>query len=267
MELTEAMAEEYGHSKKWFKRTHVANLALLTLALAVLLTGDHVALGIAAFVVPLFLFFTRFEYTHHYEIAEKMRRLLLLMDSLGVEPSQAELAQFWAETGRGRVKTVAFVRPYYDSKRPIGFNRLAENVGESAYFTKYLSRAAAATFALFSCLGIILVVLLLVTVSWLKIEAGDLYSRVFVTTAVFFSTGDFCWIALQFFRLHSSCHTILTRAGKMNDENDIRPEDAYRLMQDYNCALIQALPIPEFFYGKRIGKLNRAWRQGGKGQG
>jgi hypothetical protein len=256
------MREEYGHSKKWFKRTHIANIFLLALAVATLLVGNYLILGILAVLVPLFILGARVLFTHHYEIAEQMRRLVLLMDSLEIKPSQAEIAQFAAEIGKGKVKVIDFVPPYYDSKLPVGYNRLAENIAESAYFTKFQSRSAWMTFGLVCALGVLVVVLLLfVTTSALNIQNKEIIARILITLAVFFSAGDFFWIAIQFHRLHSACESIFARGDKMRNDKDLQPEEVYQLMQDYNCALIQAPPIPDWIYGSWIGRLNASWRQ------
>ena len=261
MDIVKSMRDEYGHSKKWINRTHFANLVLLATTIAVIIFGDHLIWGILALLVPIFILISRCIYTNHYDLAEKMRRLLLLMDSLGIEPSAGEIAQFGAEIGKSDTRTIGFRPPYYNSKLEIGNNRLAENIAESAFFTQYVSKCAKLIFTVISMVGVLMFVILLTTKSWLDIGNGVIWSRLLVTVAVFFSTGDFAWIAYQFYRLHLMAERTFTKAHKLTQQGSINTLEIFRLMDDYNCALIQTPPIPDKCYEYYSDKLNEAWRQ------
>jgi len=255
------MREEYGRSKRWFNYTPIGNVVLLILALMTILFGDHIAMGVLALIILVFIFYARCFYTNRYEVAEKMRRLLLLMDSLGVKPSQTEIAQFGAEIGRSKIKTINFVSPYYASALATGYDRLADNIGESAYFTKYLAKHISGIFAGISLIGIGVVVILLATVSCIDSGNKEIVSRMLITATAFFSVGDFSWIALQFYRLYLVADRTLTKSEKMASDPRLDIIDVFRLMQDYNCSLIQTPPIPDLCIRLWGDKLNRSWRQ------
>ncbi len=260
MDIVQSMREEYAYSKKWMNQIHLANLALLILTIIVVIFGDHIVWGILALIIPFVVFLFRCIHTHHFGLAEMMRRRILLMDSLGVKLSPGEISQFAAQIGNPGTKTVDFVPPYYNSGFPEGNSRLAENIAESAFFTQHLAKCACFIFLAISVLGVLLFITILTSAFWLAIRDGSTWARPLIAVAVFFSTGDFAWMSLQFHRLHNVAEKVFTTTDKLKTESNIDDILIFRIMDDYNCALIQTPPIPDICFKILSEKLNKAWR-------
>ncbi|MFO0795514.1 MAG: hypothetical protein U0586_15790 [Candidatus Brocadiaceae bacterium] len=90
--------------------------------------------GFGTLIIPVIIFLVREKASSSYNRAEKIRRLLLLVDGLGIEPPKLEIAQLRVELGSIDNQEPLYIPPYYDSPLQAGFNRLADIIAESAFF-------------------------------------------------------------------------------------------------------------------------------------
>lgn len=142
MKLIDAMSCEYGRSKIWGNINFYLKCFLLVISIvAVFVTSTFSMLvGFGTLIIPIIIFLVREKASASYNRAERIRRLLLLVDGLGIEPPKLEIAQLKVEIGSIDNQKPLYVPPYYDSSLQAGFNRLADIIAESAFFTKHSVR-------------------------------------------------------------------------------------------------------------------------------
>lgn len=91
---------------------------------------------------------------------------------------------------------------------------------------------------------------------------GALAAKIVTLMIVFFISGDFISYYIKFSNLSKSSDKILNKCDNLRNEhgNSIN-YDIIKIMDDYNCALIQSPPIPSLIYKLKLHKLNEAWRE------
>ena len=125
------------------------------------------------------------------------------------------------------------VGPYYESSLPKGSKRLVEMLVESSFFTTYLAKKASLFFAAISGVGIIIVgFILFVTLQMsLSQQAATFIAQVITSTILF-------WLSTDIATMESS---------------------ALILLNEYNCSVVEAPPIPSLIYKQYQDRLNTAW--------
>lgn len=88
-----------------------------------------------------------------------------------------------------------------------------------------------------------------------------LAAKVITLMIVFFVSGDFSSHYRKFSNLSKLSDKILSKCDNLhNEKGNSLDYEVIRVMDDYNCALIQSPPIPTFVYKLKLSKLNEAWR-------
>ena len=96
-------------------------------------------IGVGSVALPILVTWIRESASDDMLKGDKCRRLILLSDGLGqpIPPSQIAEVRSWVLGAA--ILPSAFVPPYYLSSLPAGPQRLADNLTESAFFTKALA--------------------------------------------------------------------------------------------------------------------------------
>jgi hypothetical protein len=266
MNLIEAMRTEYGKSKFWWGWSLVLGLALYPLAVLSVFYSDGLvakSFGIIAFLMQLLLFTFRVCMGRHLSLGEQIRRLAMLKDGLGIEPSKYQLAKLQERMGKPKSSQPAYIGPYYDSTLPVGPKRLLEITAESSFFTHALARTSACIFMVISALGISIVFIGLIIV----IQAGlsqtmlEAVAKTAVISMAFWATGDFALTALRFSSLARTAEKVFDLCGRLLAQETDSRDEAHIAATEYNCAVTQAPPIPGPIYRWRQDRLNEAWRR------
>ncbi len=266
MNLIEAMRTEYGKSKFWWGCSLVFGLALYPLAVLSVFYSDGLvakSFGILALLLQLLLFTFRVCMGRHLSLGEQIRRLAMLKDGLGIEPSKYQLAKLQERMGKTKSSEPAYLGPYYDSTLPVGPKRLLEITAESAFFTHALARTSACIFTVISALGISIVFigLIIIIQTGLSQTMLDAVAKTAVISMAFWVTGDFAFTALRFCSLALTAEKVFDQCGRLLSQDTDSRDDAYITVSEYNCAVNQAPPIPGFVYWWRRDSLNEAWRR------
>lgn len=264
--LIEAMRSEFAKSKKWYQRSIFINFGMLILsAVLILWSAGNLAvlLGMGLFIFPILLFIFREVSLEHQDCAENIRRSLMLADALGHRPSDIELAQLKIDVGKIDRSEPLFDKRYYDSKMAIGPKRLTDILAESAFFTYNLSKRATWLFAIMIIVGIIILFSILYALINLKVgqEIAVVVAKWAALVMVFLVSGDFAYLCRRYYCLSIASKEILNKSDVSIRNEDISVEDAMKLMDDYNCVLIQSPPIPGLIYKNMLKSLNEAWRK------
>jgi hypothetical protein len=230
-----------------------------------------IALPIAGLLLPVLTYVLRSRAGHAYARGEAWRRVFLLNDSLGYEPSPGEYVALLLDADEGGLNLQRKpVGKYYASELEPGYPRLLENLAESAFYTTHLAKvmagicSAAVFFAIFAFMVVMLGVLASPDVSpergtWLG-EAGPRVAAVSSALVAFFAAGQLMELAGAYAKLTRASRAVLDRAIDPRN-SDLSQGAVLSLLGSYESTLAAAaLPIPDLLTRMRSKKLNEDWR-------
>lgn len=265
MNLIDAMRSEFGKNKKWHNQALALNAVLVILSILLIfkIKGPWaVILSGCVLIMPILVFVFKEKSLSHQENAENIRRSLMIWDGLEIKPSHLELAQVKAGLGILDKSEPAFIGPYYDSVLSKGAHRLADIITESAFFTKNLSGSLATILLIISATIFVLsfFTLYLLIFSNLSREIDELIAKSIAVLMIYFVSGDTASLWRRYSCLFSSCGQIERKSDALRRSERITVEEVMKVMDDYNCAVIQTPPIPGIIYELNKNRLNEAWK-------
>ena len=258
--LNEIMRSEFAQAKRWLFAVAAIQWALAIAAVFAILANAAatIAMVLTAFLGPISSFVCREIGSHFYGKGERVRRLLLLQEGLGREPSVSDLL----EIRRGEASPVASepppLGPYYASSSSDGFARLLYRVQESAFWTSGLAMRTALIHYVVAGAGVLAALVTAVVLLSGAAADGSIYPRLFAALLVFFLSGTTMTSARSYHSLGAAADKVATRADKLR-RHEVDPIDLYKLMSAYDCALAKALPIPSYVYRHMQPKLQAVW--------
>ena len=197
--------------------------------------------------------------------ADLCRRAFLYGNTLGKDLSLEEqriIALWPADTALNSVTTA---RPYFSSSECQGPDRLADAVGESAFFTAELARlmanggfilasACALAFAT-TVISTTTMVLEATALNNLHVLLGMAGIAIFILliAEVFFTS-------LAYKTLHSEAMSVFRSAEQFRQLAEQNEITAVRLAESYSIALAANLPIPNGLYKWQHDRIDRAYR-------
>jgi hypothetical protein len=191
--------------------------------------------------------------------ADKCRRVILLADSLGREIPRWELVEMTAVGLDQEIGSGPHLNPYYVSRYSVGPQRLADNVAESAFYTRELAERfrkllrLTAGVAAFLALIALWLADLLETMSSETIVAA---AKTVAVMAIFFIFGDFAILAARFGDLADTAKRTFDACVQLRDEPNVSPERVRDVTEDYGIGLVQCPPIPNWWYVRYRDRLN-----------
>ncbi len=266
LDLIGAMQAEYARSKRWGNvSTWLAVLASVVAIVTLLLRADvwTMALGSLALVFPVASFVAREIHAIFHARAEQIRRILLLADGLGKQPSPVTLANLQVEAGNARVTEPPYLPPYYNSSLPPGPSRLADIAEESAFFTHHL----AAGFAKILFRSLLIIGTSLFLILWLAlqlespVQVRSIIAKTVAGVVLLGTTGGFLRLFLRFQSLSRSTKPLIDELEGLRLAASPSLADVLRAVGEYNCSVLTAPPIPRWVYSRMRDQLNAAWRE------
>jgi hypothetical protein len=219
------------------------------------------ALAIFALLLQVGSLLLKRVWYRHYASAEEIRRIAVLKDGLGLEPSELHKAEIVSRVGNAPEVKRIFVGKYYASEKVPSVARFLDDVAESAFWTQkvaYFAGSAilavvlvAAGISVFSLLGFVTAGL---APAKLKIMAEAL-----VVTLGFIVTSELLFLSLEYFGLSENACRKLSAAFMQLELGPGDRDAALLLFGEYNCALASAPPLPNFIYKLLQQKLIVAW--------
>lgn len=267
MNLIEAMQREFSASKSIYY--HYVFPLSCALYIAPILSsfdledGLFVTLAIATLIAQVALFILRLNAEGHYGNGERIRRLVMMQDGMGVVPTPLDLAGIQERISGLLNKEAPHTKPYYASEKQPGDARLLETIEESGFFTAGLARRAWKYFAGIAAIGIL--ISLVIMMSLLLFPHGQTVVRVgatfIVASMAFWAAGDFALISYRFFVLHRDVSEIINHCERAQRSGNVAQmhSEAVNEFSRYNVALAQAAPIPNWLYRRCRDTLNSAW--------
>jgi hypothetical protein len=197
--------------------------------------------------------------------ADLCRRAFLYREALGEEPSVEErrIVALWpANTPLNRVTTE---HAYFSSTEGIGAARLADAVGESAFYTAELARVMAlGGYVLFGVSFFILLaaVIALASLSLDGATLGQFKTAVGLVAIVMLTlvTAEILMTTLAYTTLARACREVSKSASLFRELTHKSVVTAVRLAESYSIALAGNFPIPNLIYRWNHGRIDRAYR-------
>jgi hypothetical protein len=260
--LIDAMGVEFKASKRWLSRALGLNLLLYIIALTGIFGTGWVTKGaaIAAIVTQIIAFAASVFMGKSYALGEKIRRLAMLKDSLGIEPSAQDVTTIAIHVGFPDSSGRSFVGEYYASTVPAGQKRLLEVLDECAFWTAQ----GASKCRSFLIAGVAVASTMVLISFIVAVQAGvsnDKAVKVFISTVSFIALGDLGSLAMKFSSLASSANSVLIQCEGLAWSPDLK-EHPLITTGEYNCALASAgTPVPTWIYKRYQADWNEAYEE------
>ncbi len=196
-------------------------------------------------------------------IAQGLRRKLEALNSFGWEISNRELSDLIARCSgsvKKRAKSEVTDEPYYASKEQPGPKRAAENVMESAWWSKHLSESmfwtCSVTIGIAICGSLVALVVSILAIT----DHSTLSSVARLVTSVLL-LGLSCGLV----RLAMGYYNFGQKAGQVEVQAEslltkkVVLIDAVKLLHEYQLARSSAPIIPEWIWKWKRDELNSLW--------
>lgn len=256
----------YRRVQYWWLISLAISVGVLALALLGLWFATRRLIGLGglfALLAPAAIAWAREAASLNFLRADKCRRVMLYGDGLGHPVSAEDLAQIRAWALGSRIKDAGFVKPYYSSTKPIGPQRLADIVAESAFFTEFLSGKMAGALWVSFVLVLVGAALALYAADFTSERAEHVVLLLAKSAAVlvsFLLAGDVLLLAKKYGDLRREAHHAFLRCAQLREEPGLSVDIVRTVVEDYGMALLQAPPILTFVYSLYRDELNRIYR-------
>lgn len=267
LNLIDAMQIKYGTAKRLQRGALIC--ALLVLGAGVLagipaLSAGAGWIAAAVFGLQILAFLLTQAAADFAGEGEEMRRMAMLKDGLGVEPSQCRVAQVLLSIYGKKNSEPAYIGPYYDSEFAVGPRRLIDITTECAFFTSGNTKYFSNFIGLVVVAGALMTVVAFVGFVSSSDDVKSIHdvSKVFIASMVFWVTGEAVGMYRTLRGVAGACDKIL----ESGERQLAQPADAERdgstataLFADYNAAVVKSPLIPGWIYWLRRDSMNTAW--------
>ena len=262
LNLIDAMGLEFGSGKRWLRRALIANGCLYVVALLGIFGSGWMTktAAVLTLVVQGAVFLCRSRMSKSYGLGEKIRRLAMFRDGLGIEPSAKDITIVATRLGFPDSRGRSFVGDYYAATAPVGQKRLLQIIDECVYWTA--QGAEETRKFLLTCLVLASALVLMAFV--ISVQAGisnEKTVKVFISTVSVIAVGELAGLVTRFSSLSKVADEMLLRAEGLFQKSQIG-EQPLILAGEYNCALASAgTPIPTWIYRRNQDRWNAAYAE------
>jgi len=272
MDLAEAMRKEFSKTKLcWLLILLLQLLGAGVAVYAVFVASQKslLAVGAISVLLPLVVFYLKSVAGVHYGLGEKVRRLLVIQDGLGLSPTPKDLLEVSADSTALPAVDPKPIGKYFDSNLPQGLKRVAHILEESSFYTRKQAAVAAWWCGALSILGMLGATGLL----WLAVQTpttagstgalgtGAQVAKVFSTLVVFFAAGTFATLWQAYRSLAEASKSVFEKCDALRQQDQPKELDVYSALSAYEVAVAKAPPLPGLIYWLCRTRLNRAWSQ------
>lgn len=260
--IGEIMKCEFAMAKRWIRASIVCQWALIIIAVVTIANNasNNIFTASSAFVGPLIVLILKEIGNYYYQKGEKIRRLFVLQQGLGIEPAEMDKLNLYAHATEMKASEPETLGEYYSSNHEKSFQRLLHNIQESAFWTG--SQAKLTMRVHYTLAGIGILFSFILAFIWLR-NIGQIttvdYSKLFATLLLFFIAQSELPIARSFQSLSKSATEVASEASVARKKSEILCVDVLKIISKYDSALAKALPLPGYSYKFLQKKLNKAW--------
>jgi hypothetical protein len=251
----------------WYRALRIEVLVVLASAVVAFAnpTGQAallVSLGIVALVVVAYA--VRLMAEDKHDTAQTMRRQAALSNGLGWPIEPAQLEEWRRKAGASLVRRAAAEpRPddYYSSTSEPGARRMAEITLESAFYTRHVDLAARQILIV----AVIVVSVVLFVVAYLALSdpgaaAFDaVVAQVTATAVLVFIVLDVVGWILRLTRQNATILQVERDLDRLLARADIEKTDVLRLVSEYDCEMVNSVPVPLDFFRRRHDDIRELW--------
>ncbi len=221
--------------------------------------------GAAAVTILLILAYgLRLRFEVQYDTAETMRRQSVLTEALDWPVDRVQVSEWRQQVGkriRSRSRTQPRSSDYYATGKTFGPQRLAEMTAESAFYTRHLyGKLKFWVWAAFLGALLLSAVAIIVALTRTVPTAIDLLigRAVFSLVPIILSVNLLGW-ALRLERLVSGIRRVEEGLARSLGTTPISSEQVLRLVSEYNCQVIQGIPILDWLYKRWQHDIEELW--------
>jgi hypothetical protein len=265
-DLSDIRNHLYQSAESWWNRSLC--VSGITLFLTVTACWDTAPVlimvaGAVSIVAPILIIWMREIASENQLRGDKCRRLILFADGMGADIPADEVAQIRGWGLGYELQDAQFVHPYYSSAKSPGPQRLADIIGESAFFTYHLTSKLSAWLWTVFLSTLILSGFILYLSDLMQGSSPGSFVPVAKSVAViiaFLIAGDFLLIAKKFTDLKNNSYETLTRCVSLRAAHEVNSDEVRTVAEDYSISLLQAPPIPGKLYLHYRDELNEIYR-------
>jgi GrpB-like predicted nucleotidyltransferase (UPF0157 family) len=238
-------------------------LVALTAAISVYVNDNATLMIFAAvgfFLAGVWFALGRWQRAHR-DAGEQARRVVLISSGLGITLSPEQRLRIFDKFTVSIVeKRLVREEEYFASRTVPGYQRLAELIEESAYWTRDLQKASATTlrWALL-CVPIVIGGMLVISAPSISPDTNLSLARVLIAFLVFLLSSDVVGAMLGHRDAASAIDEILQRV-ETAVARGFPPGDVLLIASDYNAAVESAPFVLPWIYRLRSATLTRRWR-------
>lgn len=220
---------------------------------------------ITSVIAPVLAAFARQRSSEFAGRADLCRRAFLYRDTLGENLSLEErrIVALWP--ANSPLNRATMEGPYFSSNQDIGPGRLADAIGESAFYTAELAKKVA--LAGFALVGVVVLIFLSAAsaLTTLSLDAAAMsdFNAVLGIVAIAMLTLVICevlMVAMAYSTLSRESEAVFRSASQLLDLADKSVVLAVRLAESYSIALAANLPIPNVAYKWHRERIDRAYK-------
>lgn len=196
-----------------------------------------------------------------YGQAEALRRAYFQLEGSGIRRRDNLDVDLDRTVRAVDLGAIVHDRKYYGSSLMPGLDRLADNLEESAFYTRALAGWTWKLCLTVLVIGAGLVLALLYAAAVLGPDGSGLLTLA-PHALNFIALGLALDLAVAFFRLEGSAMLTLARMETLRSGDGLRPEDLLSAINDYDCALAATgAPLPDARYAAKETDLERRWQK------
>jgi hypothetical protein len=217
---------------------------------------------------PVLAAFAKFWSSQLASRGDRCRRAALYKDSLGesLPSADRQLLALWPRHIPLEKATTS--EPYYAASEPQGCVRLALNIAESAFHSRYLARIVAVSGFILSAGVLIATLLAASTTSYLPFDPRAFDSMqsgvsAIATVILVLLLGEIALTSLSYWNLSSDCDEVFKAGSQLAAASDCTLPRVLRISEEYSIALAVNLPLPNFLYKLLRSRIEMAYKQVG----
>jgi len=270
--LPKIIGKTYRKAKRWYKAYLVCQVCvLLCTVVSILARLNSNFVAVIAFLAILATEGFRWRSDHWKSQGEWAKRKWEIVDGLGIPLDRKSVADWLAAKPEGFLADVTpeeIQGSEFDSRRPRGPLRLVENIRESAWWSKHVSKRMVvflgAVLALVLVAAFITLTISIAALKDAKVEqSGALVQNVggiICSVLAFVVSINLIRLLADFREFALASKDILERCDQALGSTAVLEErDAFFIMHDYQIARSSAPLLPTFVWKSQRGHLLELW--------
>lgn len=257
------MAAQFDEAKLWWFGANVSRILVIMVTVVSLLWKEWIGwIWVLPPILTVFLSFLQWRSDTLQSKAEAIKRKLEFQDGLGWNISEQEEADLILEASTA-VKKAAYgteESPYFDSREEISARRIADNLNQSAWYTKHLARMMSSLLFAFSAVALGLFVLTLVVFRSPSLQQWSAtVGRVVITVLVLTIAYGYLRLGFQYRSLSIKAKSASDSASQLLELEVVTDIQAIRLLHEYQIARAIAPLVPDWLWKWKKTELNQLW--------